>query len=48
MNYELCVKCFNTLASHALYGCCVEPLESSLSCGNSTRKCADCEEKTNA
>jgi hypothetical protein len=39
---ELCVKCWNTVASHALYGCCGEPLESSLSCGNSYRKCAEC------
>jgi hypothetical protein len=40
---KLCANCGDTLASHNLYGCCAEPLESSLSCGNSYRKCMDCE-----
>jgi hypothetical protein len=39
---ELCAKCGDSVGVHALYGCCGEPLESSLSCGNEYRKCAEC------
>lgn len=39
---ELCGKCGDSVASHNLYGCCAEPLESSLSCGNLYTKCAEC------